>query len=82
MLDSDYFENSAFIDLSDVNSTVGLSAVKRASFACTPNIETVERCPRCKNGFLSRWGALYQCEDHKYLEGTPIGEPFRELKKR
>ena len=34
------------------------------------NIETIEMCPKCDKNFLSRWGRLHKCSDHKYLEET------------
>ena len=45
-------------------------------------LETVERCRQCKKGFKSRYGYIYSCKNHEFLEEVHIGPVFATLKKK
>lgn len=39
-------------------------------------LETVEHCPICKKGFISRWGRIRRCHEHDGLEETTTPRPI------
>lgn len=39
-------------------------------------LETVEHCPVCKKGFISRWGKILRCAEHDGLEETDAPRPI------
>ena len=78
-MSKDHFNKSGTIYLREIRDNVGLSSMEKA--LNEPNIETVERCKICHLGFKSRWGEIFRCSDHSYLEETPISKPIKKLRK-